>query len=291
MMDRDERSFEDEGVEGTLAYGGDELTVLIADDETLARRRHLELLRGREGVRVAGECPNGRTTLASLREVKPDILFLDVQMPGLDGFEVLARLEPEARPVVIFSTAYDEYALAAFDVHAVDYLLKPYSDARWEEAFRRAMDVVRAHRIGEVQEQLRGLLNEVVVPGGGAHSARSEQPSTRAYERRLAVPGRTGVSLVDVQALDWVEAAGDYARLHVGEESHLLRATMAELEGRLDPGEFVRIHRSAIVRLDRVQTLRSDSHGDYLAVLEGGTCLRVGRTYRDAVLRRVGLRR
>lgn len=265
------------------------LTVLVVDDEALARRRVIELLRARTDVRVVGECSNGREALAAVRELEPDILFLDVQMPGLDGFEVLARLDGEELPAVIFSTAYDEYALAAFDVHAVDYLLKPYADHRLEKALERAATLLRAHRIGSLREDLRGLLEAVSAPGKPDENAPALEKPVR-FRERFAVPGRRGVTLVEAACVDWIEASGDYATLHAGDTTHLLRSTMTELERVLDPRDFLRIHRSTIVRLDRIRRLLTDDHGDYVAVLEGGRQLRVGRTYRDVALERLGLR-
>lgn len=271
----------------TAPEEGGELTVLVADDEPLARRRVVELLRPRDDVRVLGECATGREALAAVRDLAPDILFLDVQMPGLDGFEVLDRLRADELPAVIFSTAFDEYALSAFEVHAVDYLLKPYADDRLEEALLRAETHLRARRLGEVRERLRALLDGVA----GGESGRLESSAAGAgYRERFAVPGRKGLTVVEVESVEWIEASGDYATLHVGEKSHLLRTTMTELEECLDPRRFMRIHRSAIVRLDQVRQLLTDPHGDYLAVLERGVHLRVGRTYRNAVLRRLGRR-
>ena len=264
-----------------------ELTVLIADDEPLARRRIAELLRGRRGVRVVGQCATGTATMDAVRELEPDVLFLDVQMPGLTGFEVLARLGPDRRPLVIFSTAYDEYALAAFEVHAVDYLLKPYADDRFEEAIARAERALRSERVDELHDRLRGLLQQVTAgTEGPAIAARG----SATYLDRFAVPSPERVALIDAASVDWIEATGDYVSLHVGGKTHLLRGTMAGLEGRLDPRRFLRVHRSAIVQLGRIRHLRAGGHGAYFAVLEGGERVRVGRSYRDAVLERLGVR-
>lgn len=277
----------------TEIVDGVELSVVLADDESLARRRVMELLRGRAGVRVIAQCATGPSTLAAVRELRPDLLFLDVQMPGLTGFEVLARLRPVERPIVVFSTAYDEYALAAFEVHAVDYLLKPYSDERFQESLGRAERALRDRRVSDLHDRLRGLLDEVAagldaVPplerygGGGRASAGGP------YLERFAVPGGERLTVIDVRAVDWVEAARDYVSLHVGRKTHLLRASLTALERRLDPRRFLRVHRSAIVQLDRIRQLQLDAHGDYVAVLDGGDRVRVGRSYRDALLRRLG---
>ncbi len=234
---------------------------------------------------MVGQGATGPAVLELVRRLEPDLLFLDVQMPGLDGFEVLARLAPEERPVVVFSTAYDEYALAAFDVHAVDYLLKPFDDDRFEDALERALETLRSRRLREVHDRLRELLAEVA----GATEDEGEPREAGRYLERFAVPERGRLTVVPAGDVDWIEADGDYVKLHAGGDSHLLRGTMTALEDRLDPERFARIHRSAIVQLDRIEELRSDEHGDYRVVLADGRRLRVSRTYRPAVLRRMGL--
>lgn len=268
---------------------GGALTVLVVDDEALARRRVVELLRPRTDVRIVGECSNGREALAAVRELRPDLLFLDVQMPGYDGFEVLAQLDADKLPAVVFSTAYDEYALAAFDVHAVDYLLKPYADERLEEALELAKRYVRARHMDDLRDRLLRLVDDVAGPRSAGEDPSFPGPQ-KGYRERFAVRSNKGATLVETDSVEWIEARGDYATLHAGDRTHLLRATMTELEKSLDPDRFIRIHRSTIVRLDRVRRLVTDDHGDYVVILEGGRELRVGRTYRDAVLRRLGLR-
>lgn len=265
------------------------LTVLIADDEPLARRRIDELLRGRPEFRVVGQCESGTRTVEAVRELSPDVLFLDVQMPTLDGFEVLASLRADERPVVIFSTAYDEYALAAFEVSAVDYLLKPFDDERFDEALRRAQEACDTARIADWRDRLRGLLEQV---GTGTHSEQhgAGSPGTSVLDR-LAIRRDDRYEVIEAATVDWIEAAGDHVRLHVGRDSHLLRGTMAALERSLDARRFQRIHRSTIVQLSRIREIYADLHGDYVAVLHGGRRLRVSRRYREATLARLGVRR
>ncbi|HUF71063.1 MAG TPA: LytTR family DNA-binding domain-containing protein [Longimicrobiales bacterium] len=262
-----------------------DLTALVADDEALARRRIVELLRHREGIRVLAQCASGRSTLDAVRAHAPDILFLDVQMPGLTGFEVLSMLQPEERPLVIFSTAYDEYALTAFEVHAIDYLLKPFADERFHEALRRAEQAMRNRRASVLHERLRALVEQVA----DSPAVVDRQTSPGIYLERFAVREDDRMTVIDVATIDWIEAVRDYVRLHAGAATHLVRATTAALEQRLDPARFMRIHRSTIVQLDRIRQLLADGHGEYVAILHGGERLRVGRSYRDAVLRRLGL--
>jgi two-component system LytT family response regulator len=262
-----------------------ELTAVIADDEALARRRIASLLAGRAGVRVIGQCVTGSATVAAVRALSPDLLFLDVQMPGLTGFEVLAALRLDERPIVIFSTAYDEYALAAFEVHAVDYLLKPFADDRFHEAVRRAENDFRARHIAGWHDRLLRLLADV---GGDMTPVPADAPDRGAYLERLAVRTGERLTLVDAASVDWIEAARDYVRLHVGADSHVMRAPLSELERRLDPGRFLRIHRSTIVQIGRIRELYAEAHGDYIAVLRSGTRLRVSRRYREDALRRLG---
>lgn len=262
-------------------------TAVIADDEALARRRILELLDERATVRVVGTCSTGPATLNTVRTTRPDLLFLDVQMPGLDGFEVLARLEPDDRPVVVFSTAYDEYALAAFEVNAVDYLLKPFADERFEEAVTRAERAIGGDRTRELHDGLRRLVRHVASEAGGGLAAGE---GSAAPLRHFGVPDGDRHLVVAASSVDWIEADGDYVRLHVGGRVHLLRRTMKSLEGRLDASRFLRVHRSVIARVDRVRHVRSNAHGDYTLLLDGGERLPVGRRYRDAVLERLGLR-
>lgn len=264
----------------------DALTALVADDEALARRRIIDLLRGRDGVRVVGQAGSGTATLEAVRRLDPDVLFLDVQMPGLDGFEVLARLGAEERPLVVFSTAYDEHALAAFEVHAVDYLLKPFADERFEESLQRVQRAVRSDRMGDLQDRLRDLLAQV----GEGPTVGQDGTSASSFLERFAVPAGERLLVIPALEVDRIEAAGDYVRLHVAADSHLVRGTMNALERRLDPQRFIRIHRSAIVQLDRVQALRTDRHGAYQAVLHDGTRLPIGRRFRDALLERFGSR-
>jgi two-component system LytT family response regulator len=254
------------------------LTAVIADDERPARRRIAELLRHCPDVTVVGEASNGLEAVEVLRDHQPALLFLDVQMPELDGFEVVAQIGAADLPVIVFVTAYDQYAIQAFEVSAIDYLLKPFSDERFEQALARALRDA-AHRATEGDPRLQDLLRR--------RNAASGRPP---FLDRLVVKGGAGVRLLRVTTVDWIEADGVYVTIHAGRETFLHRASLSELERRLDPRHFVRIHRSTIVSLDQIARLDPSSHGDFDATLVDGTQLRVSRTCRANLENRLGQR-
>jgi two-component system LytT family response regulator len=243
------------------------IRTLIVDDEPLARERVRALLARDAEIAVVGESANGEEALGAIRREKPDLLFLDVQMPGLDGFDVLEEVPRDALPVVVFVTAHDRHALRAFEVHAVDYLLKPFDEDRFTRALERAKDAVRAGRARDVDGRLLALLEEL---GAG-----------RRYLKRLVLQAPDRIFFLRVDEIDWIESAGNYVRLHAGADAHLHRETMQGLESRLDPEAFLRIHRSTIVNLDRVRDLKPLFHGGYLVTLKDGTELTSSRNYSD----------
>ena len=243
------------------------IRALIVDDEPLARERIRTLLKRAPDVRVVSECGDGKRAVRAVRKHKPDLVFLDVQMPEMDGFDVLEALDPGEMPVVIFVTAYDKYALRAFDVHALDYLLKPFDRERFQSALDRAREQIGKRQNGDVNQQLLSLL---------ADRAAGEKPM-----RRLVIKSGGRILFLRAEEIDWVEAAGNYLRLHVGREEHLLRETMSGLEGRLDSRKFLRIHRSTIVNLDRIKEMQASFHGEYEVRLRDGARLTLSRTYRD----------
>ncbi len=256
--------------------------VLIADDEAPARHRIRALLAERTRYVIAGESDTGRSTLDAIHKVKPDLTFLDVQMPDLNGLEVLEQLETEARPVIIFTTAYEQYALDAFDAHAIDYLLKPYTDERFDAALERAEQLLQSRQVDEWRDRLAQLLRVI--------AAAESDPLARARPiERFAVRHRDRVTVIGVADVDWIQASRDYLELHVGKARHLVRMTMQEVEGRLDTARYVRIHRSAIVQVDRVVGLEPYSGSEDVVVLRDGTKLRVSRAYRRAVRQRLGI--
>jgi len=251
-----------------------QLTALIVDDEPLARRTIRGLLRDDPEVEVVGECGGGREAVESIRRQPPDLLFLDIQMPGMDGFEVLSQIELEAVPAVIFVTAYDAYALRAFEVHALDYLLKPFTNERFKEALARAKSHVESREAKAVAQSLRALLSE-------RDSAASSASGRDGFLTRFIVKRGGRVIFVSPADVDWIEADDYYIKLHVGSRAHLLRLSMKELERRLDPQSFWRIHRSAIINLDRVEELRQRRNGEYVVALKDGTELKLSRDRRE----------
>ena len=237
------------------------MRIVIADDEPLARKTIRLLARRDPDVEIMAECRNGEEAVDAVREHKPDLLFLDIQMPRLDGFDVLEILGDEA-PAIVFVTAYDQYAIRAFEVHAIDYLLKPFTDERFEKALARAKDLVgRNDAEREKQSKLTA--------------------SHRAFTQRFMVRSAGRIVFLKAGEIDWIEAADYYARLHAGPSAYLIRESMNDLEARLDPNAFVRIHRSAIVNLDRVREMRPLFRGELVVVLHDGTQLRMSRGRRE----------
>ncbi len=245
------------------------IRVVIVDDEPLARERLRDWLGAEPELEVIGECGDGRAAVELIRREKPDLVFLDVQMPELDGFGVLQELAGGPLPTVVFVTAFDQFAVKAFEVHAADYLLKPYDRDRFRTALGRALERARQRQAGGVQEQLAALLADL-RPG------EREKPLDR-----LAIKGEGRVTLVKTDDIDWIEASDNYVIIHVGNDRHMLRETMTALEGRLAPRKFIRISRSVIVNADRIKELQPMFHGEYVVVLRNGAKLTLSRNYRD----------
>ena len=265
------------------------LRVLIVDDELLARQRLEDLLRHERDVEIVGMVDNGAAAVRAIDDWEPDLVFLDVQMPGMTGVEVVSQVGPEEMPPTIFVTAYDHYAVKAFEVAALDYLVKPFDDERFEQAFRRAREMIELHEVRSVTERLVSLLGErrTSVPGPQAGGP----PRPEGYLERIAVESHGQVRLVPVDRVDFITASGPYAELHVADKKFVIRDRMQNLEERLDPERFFRIHRSAIVQLDRIETLLRSSGGDYAVRLKGGTELSVSRGRREHLESRLGLDR
>jgi two-component system LytT family response regulator len=260
------------------------LRVLIVDDERLARQRLEDLLGKEPGVSIVGTAENGEAAVDAIAQLRPDLVFLDVQMPGKTGLDVVREVGPDTMPATIFVTAYDQYALKAFELAAVDYLVKPFDDERFEQAFRRARKLVELREVGRLSDRLLAVLQ------GGQRSAPGAVPASRTdYLERIAVEMRGQVRIVPVAKIDYIVASGPYAELHVGEKTHIIRERMQTLEERLDPERFFRIHRSAIVRLDLVETLLRGAGGDYAVQLRGGVRLKVSRSRFEELETRMGL--
>jgi two-component system LytT family response regulator len=249
------------------------LRTLLVDDEPAARRGLRLLLEGDREVEIIAEAGTGAEAVELMRRERPDLVFLDVQMPGGDGFEALGRIPPAERPVVVFVTAYDEHALRAFEVHAIDYLLKPCDDARFAAALARAKAEFRRRETDGINARL-GQLLELLRPGSGAAAPAGE---------RILVRSSGEILFLKPEEIDWIEAEGDYMKFHVAGRSHLMRETMARLEARLDPARFVRIHRSTIVNIDRVRKLSPSFAGEYAVILHDGTKLRLSRGYQERI--------
>jgi two-component system LytT family response regulator len=254
---------------------GPPIRALIVDDEPLARRSLEILLAADPGIEIAGVCKNGREALARLAEAPLELVLLDVQMPGMDGFEVLARVPAGRLPAVVFVTAHDRHALRAFEVSAVDYLLKPFDNARFARAIERAKETIRLGQARQLTERLLAVL-------GGAPAARPDAEAPGRLDR-ITVKDGARVTVVAVSDIDWIEAEDYYAGIHVAGRVHLVREPLSDLEHRLDPRSFVRIHRSALVNVARVQELRSLPRGEAELVLRDGTRLPVSRGRRRGV--------
>jgi two-component system LytT family response regulator len=259
------------------------LTAIVADDEKLARRRLVRLIEETGDAEVVAACSGGREAVEQTLALRPRLLFLDVQMPDLDGFQVLRELAGRAAPATVFVTAFDQYAVRAFDVHAVDYLLKPFDTARFKEAFSRAKERVTAVSRGEgsEDERMRALLADYIA---------TSQAPTRQTLDRVAVRTDGVLKVVRTTDVDWLETDGNYLRLHVGNTSHLLRTTAAAIEPQLDPRAFIRVHRRYIVNVDRIVEVQPWFAGDAILILRNGARLRVSRTYRERLHARLGAR-
>ncbi|MBV8547701.1 MAG: response regulator transcription factor [Acidobacteria bacterium] len=259
------------------------IRVLIADDEALARDRIADLLAHEANVVVAGTASTGLEAIEAIRTLKPDLVFLDVQMPGRTGLEVVDEIGAESMPATIFVTAFDKFALNAFDRAAVDYLVKPFDDDRFAQAFRRARKMIELEEVQEVTQRLLSLLHE---PATAAPPA-----PKRDYLERISVESRGQVRVVPVDKVDYITADGPYAELHVGDRVFAIRERMQTLDERLDPAIFFRIHRSAIVRLDRIDTLLRHPGGDYGVRLKNGTELSLSRGRREELEEKLGITR
>lgn len=245
------------------------LRTLIVDDEPLARERIKRFLRDEGEIEIIGECGNGTDAIAAIKSDSPDLVFLDIQMPEQTGFDVVKSLNGKM-PAIVFVTAYDQYALQAFDVHALDYLLKPFTRERIHRAVSRARESIESRRGGSIDERLITLIADL--------------KQEKKYLERLVVKTTGRVFFLRTDEIDWIEAAGNYVKLHVGRETHMIRETMNGIEGKLDPDKFLRIHRSTVVHIDRIKELHPMFSGDYAVILRDNTELALSRNYRERFL-------
>jgi two-component system, LytTR family, response regulator len=250
------------------------IRTLVVDDEPIARERILSLLQQENDVEVIGECSDGVQAVSAIQQQAPDLVFLDVQMPGTDGFGVIQNIGADRMPTVVFVTAYDEYALKAFEVHALDYLLKPFGKDRFQETLKHAREHLERRRAGDLGRRLLALVHDL-------------KPEQQRLDR-LVVKSGGRVFFLRTDEIDWIEAAGNYVRLHLGEESHLFRETMNGMESRLDTRRFVRIHRSRIVNTERIKELQPWFNGEYVVILRNGTRLTLSRGYREKLQEQLG---
>jgi two-component system, LytTR family, response regulator len=263
--------------------GETRLRVLIVDDEPLGRARIADLLAKEPDVDVVGMASNGTEALNAIASLRPDLVFLDVQMPGMTGLEVARALGVERMPATIFVTAYDQHALQAFDLAALDYLVKPFDDERFEQAFRRARRLVSLEETRRLHQRLLSVLQDPHVQTLTPHDGGAPQAAPQPYLGRIPVESKGKITYVPVDDVEYILASGPYAELIVGGRRHLVRESMQSLEDRLDPSRFMRIHRSSIVQLSRVDALLHGAGGDYEAQLKDGTRLRVSRNRREAL--------
>ncbi len=258
------------GVCGTVT----KIRTLIVDDEPMARERVLSLLQQQSDIEIVGECADGAQALSAIQRLEPELVFLDIQIPVMDGFGVIRALAPHRIPMVVFTTAYDEYALRAFEVHALDYLLKPFDSPRFLRTLERARDRIERQRAGDLGKRLLAMVQDL-------------KPEPSQPPDRLVVKTGGRIFFIRTDEIDWVDAAGNYVRLHVKGDAFLFRETMSAMEARLDANQFIRIHRSHIVNADRIKELQPGS-GDHAVILRSGVKLPLSRGYKDRLQERLG---
>ncbi|HUF18175.1 MAG TPA: LytTR family DNA-binding domain-containing protein [Thermoanaerobaculia bacterium] len=260
------------------------LRVLIVDDELLARQRLEDLLAREENVEIVGMIDNGRDAVNAIQSHNPDLIFLDIQMPGLTGLEVAKHVGVDRMPTTIFVTAFDHHAIKAFDLAAIDYLVKPFDDERFATAFRRARKLIE---LEEVERMTRRLVT--LLQGSEAAGAQASPSPAPSWLERISVETRGQLRVVPVEKIDYITASGPYAELHVADRTHAVRERMQTLEERLDPDRFFRIHRSAIVRLDTIEAILRGPGGDYAVRLKNGTELSLSRARREELEQKMGV--
>ncbi len=262
------------------------LTALIVDDESLARKGLALRLQNMETVQLLGQCSNGIEALDAISEYSPELIFLDIQMPGMDGFEVVRRMQADNAPMVVFVTAFDDYAIDAFEVHAVDYVLKPIENDRLAQAVERALALREQRDSVQSKQKLVAMMADMT--GNSAQAIESMAAETEGgsrYADRLTIKDGANITVVKVADIDWVDAAGDYMCIHVQGKTHIMRITMKQLTEMLNPGVFLRIHRSTLVNANMITGAQTLANGEYLLNLREGAPLKVSRGHKEAVKR------
>lgn len=265
------------------------LTALIVDDESLARKGLALRLKNMAGVQLVGQCCNGEEALAAIAEYNPDLVFLDIQMPGMDGFEVVRRMQADNAPMVVFVTAYDEYAIDAFEVHAVDYVLKPIEEERLTQAVERALSLQNQRESVHSKQKLVAMMADMTGNSAQAieHMA-AESAGESSFADKLTIKDGANITVVDVADIQWVDAAGDYMCIHAHGDTHIMRITMKQLTAMLNPAVFLRIHRSTLVNAKYITGAQTLVNGEYLLNLKEGARLKVSRGHKDTVKRYLG---
>ncbi len=257
------------------------LRAIVVDDERLARRGLALRLAAIPQVEVVAECANGQEALKEIAAQSPDVVFLDIQMPGMDGFDVVCELQADAMPLIIFVTAFDQYAIDAFKVHALDYVLKPIDEERLAEAVERAVVRHAQQSIGSKEELLAVISGR--SESGGARELVDDAPGEQQWPERLTIKDGSEFQLVKIADIEWVDAAGDYMCVHAAGKTHIMRTTMKRLESSLNPDTFIRVHRSSIVNANAIASAASHLNGEYVLTLTSGAQLKVSRSYRDRI--------
>lgn len=260
------------------------IKTLIVDDESLARRGLKVRLDAYKDIEVVAECANGREALSAIALHQPQLVFLDIQMPGMDGFDVVKGMQGDNMPLVIFVTAFDQFAVDAFDVYAVDYMLKPVEDERLQRAITKVRERLAARGAVSEKQKLLSVIGSITgkIPSNTGEAAALSAVSAR-FPDKISIKDGGDVTLIKTREIDWVDAAGDYMCVHVGDDIHIMRSTMKQLESQLNPDIFQRVHRSTIVNLDRVKQVCAHANGEYHLILECGARLKMSRSFKDKV--------
>jgi two-component system, LytTR family, response regulator len=259
------------------------IRTIIIDDESRSRKGIRARLAEYTDVQIIGECSSGNEAVETINKLIPDLLFLDIQMPELNGFDVLGKITAYPMPIVIFVTAYDQYAVQAFEYHALDYLLKPIAEDRFRDALSHSIKEIERRKLSSYPEKLRAMINDYfsLIDGGKKNAAVKQSKKDQKYITRLMIKNKNDISIINVDEIIWIESAGDLVFIHTKSKKHVYRETLSKLEEELDPKHFIRIHRSAIVNLEKVKQLHPVSHGDFDVQLENDVKIRLSRSYRS----------